>query len=502
MPGIPGIIIGHNERVAWGVTNAFPDVQDVYIERFDPGDPSRYEVNGEWRTAEMVRETIRVRGRKPVIETIRYTRHGPVFTDLFDDRHADLSLRWTMLDAGNHLRAVLATNRAADWNEFREGLRHWTFPSQNVVYADTAGNIGYMMPGRVPRRRSGQGLAPLPGWTDDSEWLDTIPFEELPALYNPPEGMIATANNHVAGDSYPYLLSSEWLPDYRARRIRELLATASPLRLTDHGRIQNETVSLLARRFLASALPVLSQMRADDPGMRDALLRLQQWDGDMRADSATPSLFFGLLTHFTHAAVSQAVGPKLAESLLGKSPDAGFLLMPFYEMSYELAMRWLESDPPDWVGDVRPLLVPALRRTLDVLRKEYGDDPTGWRWGRLHRIAFVHQLSRIPAIGRLWKPLWLPAGGDGFSINQCDVSPHFPPGPATIIASCRLILDVGDWDAALAALPGGQSGQPVSPHYQDRIAEWQEGRYFPLLFSRDSIMGAAAGVVTLTPAGR
>jgi penicillin amidase len=151
------------------------------------------------------------------------------------------------------------------------------------------------------------------------------------------------------------------------------------------------------------------------------------------------------------------------------------------------------------VGDVRPLLLPALRQTLVVLRDHYGPDPAEWRWGRLHRVAFQHEMTRLPGIGRLWKPLTISAPGDGYTINQSDLSPHFPPDPATIIASCRLIVDVGAWDECQAALPGGQSGHPASPHYRDRLAEWREGRYFPLLFSRSRVLAAAAGTWSLEP---
>lgn len=503
LPGVPGVIIGHNESCAWGITNAFPDVQDVYIERFHPDDPARYEVNGEWRAAEMAEEIIRVRGRRPVRLTVRHTRHGPVFSDALPGGHADLTYDWTLFHArshsGNHLRAVLAINRATDWPSFREGLRHWSFPSQNVVYAGTDGVIAYMMPGLVPRRRKGDGLTPAPGWLDDYGWDGFIPFEELPVYVNPPEGYLATANNCMTGDSYPYLLTGEWLTDYRVRRIRELLAARPNLTLDDQRRIQNDTVSLMARRFLAAALPVASAAADIDPAARDALGRLGAWDGDMGVDSVAATLTFGWLVHFTRAAVAQAVGEARMETLLAKSDRVGFPFMPFYEIGYELALRWLEGGSPAWVGDVRPLLTPALRQTLDVLRRELGRDPAGWTWGRVHRVAFEHEMARLPGVGRLWQPSSMPAAGDGYTVNQSDTTPHFPPDPATIIASCRLIIDIGAWDESLAALPGGQSGHPASPHYRDRLAEWSAGRYFPLLFSRDKVLAAAKGTWRLEP---
>jgi penicillin amidase len=364
------------------------------------------------------------------------------------------------------------------------------------------------MPGCVPRRKVGDGLLPVPGWTDEYEWEGWIPFAELPACTNPPEGIVATANNYVAGDHYPYLLTSEWLPDYRVRRIRQLLEAAKPdgLSLADHGRIQNDVVSVMAQRFLATALPILHDAVFADPDAIWAREQLQNWDREMRPNSVAATLYFGLLTHFTHAAIEQALGLVLARQLLAHDElQAGFPLMPFYEIAYEVTMRWLEAGPdaPDWVSDVRPLLAHALLKTLAILRRECGRNPREWhwslhsQWGHFHRISFQHQMSRLPGLGRLWKPLTVAAAGDGFTVNQSDLSPHFPPDPVTIIASCRLIMDVGEWDACLAALPGGQSGQPASPHYQDRIAEWQDGRYFPLLFSRERVEAAADGVLKL-----
>ncbi len=506
LPGVPGVVIGHNEHCAWGITNAFPDVQDVYIERFHPDDPTRYEMNGEWRAADVTEEVIRVRGRRSVHLTVRRTRRGPLFSDALPGCHADLSYDWTLFHAasrsGNHLRAILATNRATDWPTFREGLRHWSFPSQNVVFAGSDGTIAYMMPGLVPQRRKGDGLTPVPGWTDEFAWDGFIPFEELPNYINPSGGFIATANNCMAGDSYPYLLTGEWLPDYRVRRIHELLAARPKLTLDDHRRIQNDSVSLMARRFLAAALPVALNASNLDPAARDALNRLAAWDNDMRMDSVPATLYFGWLVHFCRAAVAQAVGEERMATLLAKGDKVGFPFMPFYEIGYELALRWLEGNRPAWVGDVRPLLLPALNQTLEALRHEIGRDPAAWTWGRIHRVSFEHEMTRLPGVGRLWQPSSLPAAGDGYTVNQCDTTPHFPPDPSTIIASCRLIIDVGDWDESLAALPGGQSGHPASPHYRDRLNEWRDGQYFPLLFARDKVLAAARGTWILEPTSK
>jgi penicillin amidase len=499
MPGVPGVIIGHNEHVAWGVTNAFPDVQDIYIERFHVQDPSLYEVNGCWQQADLVEEVIKVRGGKAVAETVRYTRHGPVFSDLLPQQLGDLSLRWASHSPNSHMCTILDMNRATNWGEFRESLRSWGFPSQNVVYADVNDNIGYMMPGLVPQRGKGAGLLPVPGWNDDHEWDGWIPFEELPVISNPPEGMIVTANNRVHGATYPHLLTSEWLPDYRARRIWELLANNVPLTLEMNGRIQADTVSLQMRRFKRLALAGLSAGQYRDRDSAYAVRQLRNWDGDMRPELVEPSLSFGWLVCFTRAVVEQATGPVLAVQLMQKNPPESFPLDPFLDIATELALNWLEHGSPAWVGDIKPLLWPALQETLQILRHELGRSPYNWQWGKLHQVDMRHPFAKVPGLGRAWKRVKLPVGGDGYTVNQSEVGLLFPPDPVTVIASCRLIMDVGDWDNSLAVLPGGQSGHLASPHFQDGLADWQNDRYHPMLFTRERIEKVVEGITLLEP---
>lgn len=500
MPGVPGIVIGHNAHVAWGLTNAFPDVQDLYVERFDSQDATRYEIDGRWHTAETVVETIRVRGRKPLQETVRYTVHGPVISDFLPHGEAALALQWIAYSPSNHLRTVLDSLHARDATELRNALRHWGFASQNVVYADVDGAIGYCMPGRVPRRRRGHGLAPVPGWDSRYGWDDWLPFDELPHYVNPAEGLIVTANNRVHGRDYPHLLTGEWLPDSRATRIRTMLLARAPLTLADHAAVQLDTTSLFMARFVAQALPALDGVPLSDE-LRVVRTLLADWDGDMRREAVAPTLAYGWLVRFSYAVLDTAVGRDVREQLLPRHHDVDFSLYPFHEAAGELVLDWLETAPPDWIGTIRPLLRPALEEALAILRQQVGRDMHNWGWGALHYVKFNHFAARVPALGRLWKPRREPLGGDGYTPSQADITLHFPPDPVHVIASCRLIMDVGAWDNCVAALPGGQSAVPTSPHYQDALEEWLHGRYHPMLFSREQVMAAANGTHWLLPAG-
>lgn len=502
MPAIPGVIAGHNDKIAWGLTNAFPDVQDLYLERFHPQEPALYQVDGTWQEAEAVTETIHVRGQAPRREKVLYTRHGPIISGLVAREGRPLALRWTGYEAGSHLRCLLAVNRAANWREFRDALRHWHFPSQNVVYADVQGNVGYMMPGLVPVRGKGNGLLPAPGWDSAYDWVGWLPFEELPVAYNPAGGVIVTANNQVVGDDYPHHLCGEWLPSYRARRIHELIGELAPLTVEKNGRIQNDTVSLMARRFLDTAQAVLaegSRLGAGNSVEDRAFRLLRQWDHDMRPNLAAPSIYYSWHTTLARIALRGALG-SLAQKFLSKEGPPEFAANPFYDASLELVVCWLEAGAPEWVGDIRPLLFRAYRQAISELQQRLGPEPVTWHWGKLHRVHFHHPLARIPGLGRYWKPVTLPVGGDGFTVNQAESLPSFPPEPAHIVASCRLILDVGDWDNSRAALPGGQSAHPGDNHYQDALEDWRHGRYHPMLFSRRAVETAAKGKLILRPA--
>jgi penicillin G amidase len=502
MPGIPGVIIGHNEKIAWGFTNAFPDVQDLYLERFHPHQPTLYEVDGAWQEVEVVTETIQVRGRRPLQEKVLYTRHGPIVSGLAAGEERPVTLRWTGHEADSHLPCVLAMNRASDWNDFRDALRSWSFPSQNVVYADVQGNVGYMMPGLVPLRGKGDGLLPAPGWDSAYDWQGWLPFEQLPRAYNPAGGVIATANNRVAGDDYPHHLSGEWLPSYRARRIFQLIGELAPLTVAKNALIQNDTVSLMARRFLATALALLAEgsRLGDGNSVEDRAFRLlRQWDHDMSPTLAAPAIYYAWHTCLTRITLSAATGT-LAEKFLNKQGPAEFAANPLYDVSLELVVHWLESGTPEWLGDIRPLLFRAYRQAVAGLQRRSGSDPANWKWGKFHRVHFHHPLARIPGLGRLWKPVTHALGGDGFTVNQAESPPSFPPPPVHIIASCRLILDVGDWDNSRAALPGGQSAHPAAPHYRDGLDDWRHGRYHPMLFSRRAVEAATQGKLVLLPA--
>ncbi len=289
LPGLPAVVIGHNDEIAWGVTNLGPDVQDLYMERVNPENPNQVEVNGQWADMTVIPSEIKVKGaEKPINWAARATRHGPLISDVTAERGHALALRWPALDPGDTtMNAFLAINYARNWDDFTAAMRDYIGPSQNFVFADRAGNIGYFGPGRIPVRAKGDGTTPVPGWTDAYAWTGWIPFEQLPHAYNPADGYVVTANNKVVPDDYPYFITTDWAPPYRAERIVELLTAKKGLTPDDYVRIQGDQISAQARELL----PFMLGVAPETPEQMQALAMLKAWDGVISPDSGAAAIY-------------------------------------------------------------------------------------------------------------------------------------------------------------------------------------------------------------------
>lgn len=485
LPGVPGVIIGHNEHIAWGVTNAGPDVQDLYMERFDPGDPTRYLYRGRWEAAQVIREQILVRRRpEPVVHTVRITRHGPIINDVVEGLGAFLALRWTALEPGTASASVLRLNRARTWGEFRDALRLWTVPAQNFVYADREGNIGYQLPGRIPIRAKGDGLLPVPGWTGDYEWAGEIPFDRLPSMLNPARGYIVTANNRIVPDDYPYLIAQQWDPGFRARRIEMLLDGEGRASVSLMERIQYDVESLPGR----ATIRALDGLRLSGEPEAGLLAELRSWDGALRPDSRPAAIYEVFRMALVELLFRDALGGDLYPRYLKHS-----------EFWQPVLVRLMQDPSSHWwrPGGRDAVVAQALARAHDMLTRRLGPNPSTWTWGRLHVMRFVHPLGHIGAVAWVFNASASPTGGDLFTVNnggfQADTYAQI------IVASYRQIIDLGDWDRSLAMHTTGQSGLPFHPHYRDFVPLWATGRYHPMLFSRHRIEQESRARLRLVP---
>ena len=482
-PGVPGVIVGHNGYIAWGVTNVGADVQDLYLERRHPDDPARFEFEGEWYQATVERHEIRVKGQaEPVPFAVYLTRHGPLVSEVVDGLNVPASLRWTAHGPTGELAAVLALAEARDWDDFRRALATFLAPAQNFVYADRAGNIGYIANGLFPIRRAGDGLVPVPGWDDRHAWVGFVPMDEVPELYNPAQGFIVTANHRVAGPEYPHFLSHQWAPPYRAQAIIEALDGRRGLTLEDMIPIQNSTVNLQARRLGPILLRELAGADLDATG-RAAREALARWLEDPRDDAgeAGPAIFHTLYLRMLEAAFRDDLGEDLYASFV-RHGDA---LNSFDRM--------LREGRSEWFGTAGQLVRAGFAAALAELTAAMGDDPERWTWGHIHTVTFEHPLGRQRPLDLLFNRGPHPQGGS----HVTPIATAFSlvrPFRITSAAPWRFLVDLADLRGLdVAAI--GVSGHPLSAHYDDQMALWLEGAYKPLLFGDQVRAGAAATTV-------
>lgn len=502
LPFAPGVVIGHTAHHAWGFTNVTGDVQDLYLERLsDDGTRALYE--GEWQPLTVHHEEIAVRGRdEPIALDVRETRHGPILDSYvvgIANPHVveggikeTYALRWVGSERAIQPSALIRMAQAAEFGAFREAVRDWDCPGQNMVYADVDGTIGYQCTGLYPVRRKGDGTLPVPGWTSEHEWDGWIPFDELPWSVNPPSGYLATANNRIHDDSYPHLIGKDFLPPFRARRIVEMLtATAEHSRET-FARMHMDTVSIPA----SDILPLLLEIEPETDDQKEALAHLEEWDGDLAADSVAAAIYQVWSKHIARETLLPKLGDELFVHYYGRREWTNafqFQVLPSI-LAYPTA-TWFGEDGRAARDDV---LRRALDGAIDELTTRLGDDPAAWRWGALHKAAFAHPLALVPDLAELLTGGVVEVGGDEQTVHQG----AFEPGEGydvAVLPSWRQIVDLADIDASVGVHTTGQSGNPVSPHWNDLVPLWAAGAYHPLPFTRPAVEAAADATLTLTP---
>jgi penicillin G amidase len=497
IPGTPGVIIGHNGAIAWGITAAMTDCQDLYAERTDPADAGAYAVGDEWHRFNTFDESIAVRGRsEPVVERVRVGRHGPVLIDESGSQPA-LAISSTVLVLGENVTSGIGLTRARNWQGFREALAGWTAPPLNFVYADRAGNIGHQLAGLHPRRRAADAMLPQPGWPTDAGWPGYRSFDELPSTYNPTSGIVVSANNQTApDDEYGY----GWATPLRATRIRQLLDANGPHSIASFRRIQLDTYALAADNVIRRATGITASTDLE----RQALDFLTTWDRRLTADSIGATIYSFLRVHLVRHLVIPVLGQQTPQ-FLGASI---FPLAPTSTIAWRMTNFLLRAlDREDWPehfggrpGDTWDgLMTRAFRVVVADLRHRLGDDASKWQWGRVHRAEFSHSLARVPILGGLLSRGPISIGGDSDSVLQAHVSLLDPGARPLWIPSYRQIVDLADLDNSVAIHAPGQSGQIGSPHFDDLLGPFAAGEYRPMLYSRGMVERETAGVIQIRP---
>jgi penicillin amidase len=496
-PGVPLPLLGHNRHIGWGVTNMTADVQDLYIERLDPADPNRYEYDGQWLDMETRVERIAFRtGRKEqsfVEKEIRSTIHGPIVNSLAPGVTQAISLRWTGFEPTLDLAGIVGINLAKNWDEFHGALSSFRVAPQNFIYADIDGNIGYQGAGMLPIRSSGNGATPQAGWTSATAWNGWAPYEEMPYLFNPPEGYIVNANNRTVGDEYEHLISTYWAPRYRYARIAELIESGAPHTVADNAQMQMDAKSLLAELILTDLLPALNERR--EPMLDDALNLLKEWDFVNTTDSVAATVYHEFFIRLATNTFKDELGEELTKEYLGD-----------YYLWIERFVQLLHEDSP-WFDDIRTdevetrddIALLSLREAVTALRQRFESDMNAWQWGRVHRIEFRHPLGLNRFAKKLLNIGPFPFPGDGESVNRGTFDFN-QPYDVSMAASIRHIMDFSNLDSTLGIHTTGQSGNPLSPHYRDFAGAWLEGDCIALMMDREDFASNAEGYLRLVPA--
>lgn len=485
-PGLPGVVIGHNDRIAWGFTVIPTDVQDLYLEKFDAANPRRYLTPSGWREAEIRHEEIKVRkgftdpGTETVTVDVTITRHGPV---VFENAGKRYALQWTALNSKlSEAAPTHLMNRARNWKEFSRALTAFTGPTQNIVYADVDGHIGYHVAGAVPIRKSGDGSIPYDGSTDAGDWISYIPTDKLPTLFDPSSGIIVTANQRVVGADYPYFLTHSWLQPYRARRIMDMLNEKPKLTIDDFRRIQGDVYSFAAVAFARQNVKILRpHLTPADTKLSETLDAFEKWDGQINADSKVAPLVIQTRAALRTRILAAALGSELNQIFAWNN----------FEATLD---RLMDEQPKEWLPKEFNTYAELLRACHEdarvALTRIAGADESKWKWGETAKVRFQHPLAAAPLIGLQFTIPPFPQNGTGGLAATVNVGAP---------VSMRLIADPGDWDRTQHGITLGASGIPSSPHWKDQLDDWRAAtpRVFP--FSEAAIAKATKQTLTLEP---
>lgn len=488
-PGIPVIVSGHNNKIAWGLTNSFADVQDLFIIKQNPDNDKQYLYKDKWLDYEIRKEIINVRGKDPIEISVLNTVHGPIMEksgtgfrpEILDkNNNIKLAFRYAIYDDHPSIfETTLSICRANNWDEFKKSLERISFPSQNFIFADEK-NIGYHMCGKVPIRKNGKGREPVPGWNDDYEWNGYIPFEELPHSYNPPKNFVATANSKVVSENYPHFITEDWIPPYRIQRITEKLIFKNKLSQKYFREMQNDVKSTEVREFL----PFLLNIKTKNELENQILQILSDWDHSFEKSSIAASIYEIWKMKLNELIFKPLLGDEVLENF-------NFWLNPLPLLKYPTEF-WFNNNKENNIENRDHTILIAFQKVILYLKERAGD-MDDWRWGNIHQIMFTHSLSQVnPLFNR--GPFEI--NGHSHTINAAFYI-GFDDYNIAVGPTYRQIIDLRDFSNSEFINIPGQSGDPSDSHYSDNIEKWINGEYNPLLVDFDLIQKNKESDLTL-----
>ncbi len=499
-PGIPGIVIGHNKSIAWGLTNVMADGCDFFVERINPNNTDQYFYQGKWYDFSKITEEIAVKDQPSENLIIHFTHQGPIISNIhpaLQNSVKAISLKWNGHQTSDEALACYKIMKAKNWDEFIDGLQHFSVPALNYIYADTAGNIGYYCTGSIPIRKSGNGLIPQPGWNKNFEWITSIPFKQLPHSYNPPEGVIITANNKVDDDKYPYFISTYWEPPYRAERIKELLAIKDKFDLNDFKTIQSDLFSKHAQYLMPIILEVLPEFEKNTKLKTYFCHSLETWDFNLDAKAVAPTIFEVFLTRFYKNIFADEMGDSLFHN---------FLSLP--NIPIRITDNLVTRENSDWFDNINTpgiketlpeIILTSLDETFTYLKTNFGENVHDWDWGNIHSLTFEHVLGDQKPLDRLFNLGPFPLGGSCTSVNNSMYALNKDNFRTIVGPSMRMIVDLSDQNNSLMVIPTGQSGNPFSKHFKDQTSLWLNGEYRRTITDSTEICNSDFELLILKP---
>lgn len=489
VPGLPQVLIGHNDNIAWGMTLAYTDIQDLYVEKFKDDNCLEYEYKGQWEKSTIIEEEIKVKGRKEThVEKVVVTRHGPVISDVANYNDRKVAIKSMCLEPGQLMRGWFNLNQAKGWDDFAGAIKYVESPALNVTYADVHGNIGYYMSGKVPVRAGGKGKLPAEGWTGENEWTGYVPFEEMPHALNPEKGHVVSCNHKVVDDNFPHYLGESWMNGYRAARLEELFSEKRKFGPEDFKKYHLDYQSMVARDFKKH----FDGLKSDNEKVSWAISQLQNWDGSLEAKSLGGLLFEIVRDRMAKNLLEKPLQKELTELYRGK-PFRHIVsgISEFYGHDTTMMLRVLD-DPNSWwmqqAEGKEKLILQSIEDAMGIIEEKLGSDRTQWRWGRMHQLVFPHALGAQKPLDKIFNIGPFEMGGDTDTVHQTAI--HYNEGFESgnlVCASWRQIVDMGDLAKSECILPPGNSGQPGSPNYGDQAEMWYKGEYRSMLWTREQV---------------
>lgn len=500
LPGIPGIVIGRNESIAWGLTNVMADACDFFAEKMNPNNADQYLYQGRWYEIVTEEREILVKDEAPVIIKVRSTNHGPLVSDAFrslEESGQTISMNWAGFLQSDEALAFSKINRSQNRDQFVDGLQHFAVPAQNFVYADTTGNIGYYCAGKIPIRKKGNGLIPQAGSSNSFEWKGWIPFERLPHSFNPPEGQIITANNKISDKAVPYFISTYWEPPYRAERIGQLLQSEKKFTPEDFKKIQMDQLSKHGQYIHPFILNVLPKFEQSEYSRTFFVNAIKAWDFQMDENSVGASIFEVFLIKLYENIFLDEMGEQLFNN---------FLMLP--NIPIRVADQLLARGSSTWFDNIstqaeketmESILLLSLEQTFEFMKTAYGEKLCNWRWGQIHKITFEHPLGKKAPLNNFFNVGPFPIGGSETTVNNATFKLSGNRFATVAGPSMRMIADMSTQNKSQMITTTGQCAHPLSDHFKDQSNKWLNGQFHPIIQDSLKIFTSDFDVLVLKP---